>query len=170
MSMVLPILGWTLFGITILAGLALDLVGLFGNWVLLAAVAGAWLVTGFEHFSLWSVVGITLLALTGEGLEAIASSYGAKRFGGGKGAMLCALAGCLVGAVVGTPLMPIIGTVIGACLGAFLGAASYEFLLAEKAASQALWTGVGAALGRIAGMLAKLMVGVIILGVAALTF
>lgn len=170
MSMVLPILGWTLFGLAILAGLALDLVGLFGNWVLLAAVAGAWAFTGFEHFSLWSVIGITVLALTGEGLETFASGYGAKRFGGGKGAMLSALAGCLIGAVIGTPWFPIIGTLIGACLGAFLGAASYEYLLAEKAAHQALWTGLGAALGRVAGMLAKLVVGFIILGVTFLTY
>ena len=52
MTLFLAIVGWTLFSLAVLVGIALDLVGLFGNWVILGAVLIAWVVTGFEHFGL----------------------------------------------------------------------------------------------------------------------
>ena len=50
MSLALAIAGWAVFGLLVVVGLALDAVGLFGNWVILAAVAAAWIATGFSHF------------------------------------------------------------------------------------------------------------------------
>ena len=170
MDMALTITGWTLFGVAVATGLVLDLVGLFGNWVILGAVAAAWALTRFAHFTVWTLVILALLALAGEAIEMLASSYGAKRFGGGKGAMVAALVGCLAGAVVGTPWFPLVGTLLGACLGAFLAATAYEFVVVEKAASAALWTGLGAALGKVAGMFAKLLMGLAMLAAAAMTF
>ena len=66
MAIVLAIIGWGLFGLAVLAGLVLDLVGLFGNWVILAAVAGAWLATGFQHFGAGVLLGLAGLAVLGE--------------------------------------------------------------------------------------------------------
>ena len=170
MSMVLSILGWSVFGLAILAGLALDLVGLFGNWVILAAVGGAWALTGFEHFGGWTLLGLAALAALGEALEMASAGYGAAKFGGGKGTVAAAIAGCLLGAVAGTPWLPVIGTLAGACLGAFIGAASYEYLSLQRQAHTALWTGLGAALGKVAGIFAKVFVGIVMLCVAALAF
>ncbi len=170
MELALQIAGWSLFGLGILAGLALDLVGLFGNWVILGMVAAAWVLGGFEHFGLWALLGMAVLAALGEALEALAAGYGAARFGGGKGAALAALAGCIAGAVLGTPVFPLVGTLIGACAGAFAGAALYELVIVKKTADASLKTGFGAALGRMGGVAAKLIIGVLMLLVAWASF
>jgi uncharacterized protein YqgC (DUF456 family) len=167
---VLPVIGWVLFGLAILVGLILDLLGLFGNWVILGAVVVAWIVMGFEHFSIATIVILTILAIVGEIVEAAAAGFGAKKFGGTKGSMVAAVVGCILGAILGSPVFPILGTLAGACVGAFAGATLYEFLQAEKKAQHAAWAGLGAALGKVAGMLAKVVVGLIMLGVAAWTY
>ena len=41
MSLVVAFAGWTVFGVIVIAGLLLDLVGLFGNWLILGAVGAA---------------------------------------------------------------------------------------------------------------------------------
>lgn len=170
MSVVLAIIGWIFFALGITAGLLLDLVGLFGNWVILGTAVAAWLCTGFHHFGVWSLLSLAALAALGEVLEMIAAGYGAKKFGGGKGAMIASLVGCIVGAIVGTPWFPIVGTLIGACVGAFAGAALYELLIVKKTAGASIQTGVGAALGRIGGVIAKLVIGLAMLAVLAVGY
>ncbi len=168
----LTITGWSLFAVAVLVGLVLDLLGLFGNWIILGAVVIAWVATGFEHFGWVGLLFMTGLAVMGEVLETAAAGYGAAKFGGGRGTIISALIGCFAGAVLFTPLIPVplIGTVIGACLGSFLAAALYEYIQMERQAHQALWTGFGAALGKVGGIFAKLLVGVIMLVIAAMTF
>jgi uncharacterized protein YqgC (DUF456 family) len=170
MSIALAVIGWTLFGLAILAGLLLDLVGLFGNWVILGAVAIAWPATGFDHFGGWAVITLAALALFGEIVEMIAASFGAKKFGGSKGGAVAAMIGCIIGAIVASPMAPIIGTVIGACAGAFIAAALYEAAIMRKGIQGSVRIGFGAALGKIGGMLGKMLVGFLMLFVAALTF
>lgn len=170
MDMILGILGWTCFVLAIMAGLLLDLLGLFGNWIILGAAGIAWAATGFAVFSPWALLGMAGLAALGEVLELALAGFGARRFGGSKGSMVAALAGCIVGAVAGTPLFPVVGTLIGACAGAFGAAALYEYLQQDRSAQQALWTGLGAALGKVGGIFAKFLCGLVILGVAAATF
>ena len=170
MTVVLAALGWTLFAVAILAGLILDLVGLFGNWIILGAVAAAWAATGFTHFGGWGVLALAGLAVLGEALEMVAAGYGASKFGGSRGGTAASLVGCIVGGIVGTPWFPIVGTLAGACLGAFLAATGYEYIVMEKHARGALWTGLGAALGKMAGLFAKFLTGLVMLAVAAATF
>lgn len=166
----LATVGWIGFGLAVVVGLALDLVGLFGNWIILGAVAAAWALTGFTHFGWPAMLGLTGLAALGEILEAFAAGAGAKRFGGGRGAILSALAGGIAGAIVATPVMPLAGTVVGACAGAFAAAAAHEILLMRRHPREAAWTGFGAALGRIGGLIAKLAMGIGMLIIAAVTY
>ena len=170
MACVLGVVGWVCFGLAIIVGLLLNLVGLFGNWVILGAVGSAWVLTGFLHFGVWSMLGMLLLAVLGELLEMLAAGYGASRFGGGRGAAAASLAGCVAGAILATPWFPLIGTLAGAILGAFTGALVYEVLIGKKTAGASLRTGMGAALGRIGGTAAKLAVGFVMLVLAALTY
>ena len=170
MSTALVIVGWVVFGVVVLLGLALDLVGLFGNWVILVALGAVWAITGFEHFGIGVMAVLLGLAVLGEVIEAAAAGFGASRFGGSRGAVVSAVLGCIVGAIVGTPWFPIVGTLAGACLGAFVGATAHEVLLMRRDAEAAAWAGFGAALGKVAGMLAKLLVGVVMLCIAALTY
>jgi hypothetical protein len=158
---ILVALGWTLFVLVIIAGLLLDLVGLFGNWLILGAAAAVWLISRFEIFGVWLLLFLLVMAVAGEIIEAVASGYGASRYGGGKGAMVAAVVGCIVGAILGTPWMPLIGTLLGACLGAFIGATAYELAVVRKDLNTSMRTGFGAALGKVAGMLGKLFVGVL---------
>ena len=162
------ILGWILFGLVIAAGIVLNFLGLFGNWLILAAIATVAAISGFEHFGVTALVILLVLAILGEILEALASGAGAAKFGGGKGAMVASVIGCIVGAIAGTPLIPIpiIGTVIGACLGAFLGAAGYEYSRQNKDLEGAVKVGIGAALGKVAGIFAKSFIGFAMLGIA----
>lgn len=170
MTAILGVVGWTVFGLAILAGLVLDLVGLFGNWVILGTVATAWALSGFTHFGILSLILMTLLAAAGEVLETLLAGYGAKKFGGSKGSMVAALVGAIGGAILGTPMLPIIGTLVGACVGAFAAAAFYEYVQHEKSVDASLKTGFGAAVGKIGGLFAKLICGFAILFIAYVAF
>ena len=170
MHLALQFIGWTGFGVAVVLGLALNLVGLFGNWVILGAVGVLWAVTGFQHFGPWPLVVMLGLAILGEVIETGAASYGAVRGGGRRGAAVAALIGCLAGSVLGTPWFPIIGTVLGGCAGAFAGALAHEMLLERRQVRPALRTGLGAALGKIGGIFAKFAIGLLILALAALTY
>ena len=170
MSAAIAILGWITFYLAILVGLALDLIGLFGNWIILLALLGLWWATGFVHFGTAAIIAFVALAVLGEVIEAIAAAYGATKFGGSKGSAVAALVGTIAGGIFGTPWFPIVGTVIGACLGAFVAAAAYEYLLMERRAHGAAWTGLGAALGKVAGLMAKAFVGLAILFIAAISY
>jgi uncharacterized protein YqgC (DUF456 family) len=170
MATTMLILAWVLFSLCIVAGLLLDLVGLFGNWVILLGAVAFWGMTGLEHFGFWGLGGMLLFAVIGEVLETALAGYGAKKFGGSKGSIVAALVGCLVGSVVGTPLFPIIGTLIGAVLGAFAFAAGYEYIQFRQGVGMAAKVGVGAALGKIGGLIAKFACGVAMLGAAFFTY
>lgn len=170
MELALAIIGWTLFGLAIAVGMALNLVGLFGNWVILPAAVAAYFLTGMEHFTIGGLVLALIFAIIGELIEALASAWGAARFGGGKGSATAAIAGCILGGIFGTPWFPLVGTLVGACLGAFAAAALWEYIRLERTMDAAVWTGVGAAVGRVAGLLAKFCMGLAILAVLALTF
>jgi uncharacterized protein YqgC (DUF456 family) len=162
--------GWSTFALAILVGLCLDLVGLFGNWIILGAVAIAWVATGFDHFGIFGLIFMVGFAILGEVLETALAGYGAKKFGGSKGSMIAALVGCIAGAILGTPVFFIVGTLLGACLGAFAGAALYEYIQMQKTHQEALWTGVGAAVGKVGGLFAKLFCGIAMLLIAFLTY
>jgi len=170
LSTTLAVLGWTAFGLAVLGGIALNMLGLFGNWVILLAVGVVAAVSGFEHFDGWTLPILVVLAALGEAVEFFAAGAGTARYGGGKGAMVAAVVGTIVGAIIGSPFMLIIGTIIGACVGAFAFAALYEISVSRKRLEAAARAGYGAALGKIAGMFAKTMVGFVMLFVAFLNY
>lgn len=168
MDTALVILGWTGFVVTVLVGIALNAIGLFGNWLILGAIAAAWVLSDFAYFGPWALAIGLVLAILGEVLEAMAASYGAARFGGSrdKKAMFLVIVGCILGGIFGTPWFPIVGTLAGACLGAFLAATLYEYVVMEKQAGPSMHVGIGAVLGRVGGLFAKMFMGFAILAVA----
>jgi uncharacterized protein YqgC (DUF456 family) len=170
MTLALSIMGWSVFGVTVLIALALNVVGLFGNWLILIALGGAWMAYGFEPFGWMGITAFVAFAVIGEVLETAFAGYGARKFGGSKGAMVAALVGCILGAVAGTPLFPILGTLLGACVGAFVGAAIYEYLKHDAGVEKSLWVGTGAALGKVGGMVAKFTCGLLMLVTAWVTW
>ncbi len=144
------------------------LFGIPGNWLIVLFGAGyAYFLPPELHPRLtWGAVGAVLaLALVGELLEALASAAGAKKLGGSRRGMLMSIAGgavgSIVGAVIGVPV-PVIGSLIaalgGAVVGAFIGAYWGE-QWAGRTHEDRVQIGKAAAVGRLAGTLAKMATG-----------
>jgi uncharacterized protein YqgC (DUF456 family) len=142
--------------------LALDLLGLPGNWLMVAGtLLTAWLVP--EMFSVWTLVAIVILAAAGEVLELLSGSLGARKGGAGRRGAMGALLGGFIGAIVGTFLIPVpvLGSLIGACGGACLGAWGLE-LSGGSDIRASLRAGFGAGVGRAFGTVIKLAVGLLL--------
>jgi uncharacterized protein len=147
------------------------LVNLPGTWLMVLVTALLkWWQLAYVQVS-WTVLLVAAgLVVLGEVLEFVLGAAGSRRAGGSTRAAALAIVGSLVGGIVGTALpVPLVGTLIGACLGAFAGS-----MLGDVWAGRLLFpsfeAGLGAAVGRFWGTVAKLAVGaiiVIILAVAA---
>jgi uncharacterized protein YqgC (DUF456 family) len=162
--------------VALAAAAALNVVSLPGNW-LIAAMCGlfAWLVHGDNGQGMsWFVVGLLVcLAGAGEVAEMLAGSAGAARRGASRRGMMMSLVGSFVGSIagafVGLPI-PIVGSAvaamlfgaIGAFVGAFLGERAEERSLGER-----MSIGSAALVGRVLGTASKLLVGVVMVVVAA---
>lgn len=99
---------------------------------------------------------LTALALLSQGLDSLASIFGARKYGatrwGMAGALLGAVAGALLGGVPGL----VLGPFCGACLGE---------LLFGKRLPEALRTGYGTLIGLLAGTLGQLIVALVMAGI-----
>ena len=156
--------------ILLICGWLATLIGMPGNWLMLAAISAFtyWVVP--EHGAgAWSyTLSAAILALIGEVVEFCASAAGLAKGGSKRGAalaMIGALIGSLVGAALGLPV-PLIGSVIGivlcSALGAMVGAVLGEVW---KGKNLGLSVAIGRAAfwGRLIGTGAKLICGSIIL-------
>jgi uncharacterized protein YqgC (DUF456 family) len=169
-----------LFVLAVLVFWSLNLIGLPGNWMIVAAtILYAWLIVGGGSGNLrWAIVGIVAsLAVVGEIVELGASATGVRRVGGSRRGAVVALIGSVVGAMtglfVGVPI-PVVGSVVAALLfaglGALLGAMLGE-LSGGKSLADSWKIGQAAFLGRLFGTLAKALIGAVMAGVAiALAF
>jgi len=148
--------------LVIVAGLIINLIGLPGLWLVVAAVIGyAWL-TGWAYVGWKILAALVVMGIVAEVVELLAGSAGARAAGASKRGAVGAIIGALVGGVVGSAVLFLIGTIIGAVVGAFVGAAIIEVVLG-KSLEQSARIGFGAAKGRVWGMAAKTGVGVAML-------
>lgn len=161
--------------LTLGVGWLLTLIGMPGNWLMVAAVAlFAWLVPEDSTLQIgWMPVAVlAALAAVGELLEFLAGALGVAKAGGSKRGAALALIGSVVGGVVGVvvglpvPLIgPILAAVVFAGLGAMVGA-----VLGEQWKGRGLdesWrVGKGAFWGRLLGTAAKIIIGSVIFVVA----
>ena len=119
--------------------------------ILAAAVIHQIMVPEGKSLGWWNVGALLLLTILSYGVELAAGYLGAKRFGatkwGGFGAMIGALVGLF---------FPFPGLLIGPILGAVAG----ELLAGKRlvSAGRADW---GTLLGNLAGMIAKLSIGLV---------
>jgi uncharacterized protein YqgC (DUF456 family) len=164
-----------LFVLAVLVFWALNLLGMPGNWLIVAAtVLYVWLSTSPGGGGLrWTAVAVIIgLALIGELVEFAASATGVKRAGGGRPAAVLALVGSVAGAVaglfVGIPI-PVVGSVIAALVFAGLGAlggAMLGELWTGRTWSDSFRVGHAAFWGRLFGTLAKTLIGGAMAGIA----
>ncbi len=166
---------WLLYialAFTLVFGLFLNIIGLPGLWLMVAAHAAyAW--ATWPRYAGWeSLIAMLVLALLAELAEFLAGAAGSKGAGGTYRSAGGAILGGIVGAIVGQIFIPIpvVGAILGACLGSFAGAASLEstHLKQDVETTTMHWqragrVGWGAFKGRLAGILLKSAFGIVML-------
>ncbi|MGO9831759.1 MAG: DUF456 family protein [Myxococcaceae bacterium] len=152
-------LGWAL-------SLLLLAVGFLGVW--LPAVPGLPLMAlgAFIHkllvpgvLSWWTVGIFAAVAALGFGVDFAATALASRRAGATKAGVWGAVVGGLLGLFFGLP---------GLLLGPVLGAAAGELVLSRRSPAAAVKSGLGAALGVLAGSLGKGLLGLLLLVLFAL--
>jgi hypothetical protein len=152
----------------LLACLVLTLFGLPGNWliVVITAVYACLRPAGSAAAIGWKSVAILLvIAIAGEVVELSAATVGTAKAGGSRRgaalALICSIVGAIVGMFIGIPV-PLVGSILGALLFAGVGALAGA-MLGELWAGKdwyASWQiGKAAFRGRLAGTLAKICLG-----------
>jgi hypothetical protein len=123
-------------------------------FVLAGIVLGAW-IDDFNRVGTTSVIVVSVLAVLALALDFVAGLAGAKRVGASSqaiiGAALGTLAGLLLG-VVGVLFMPLVGAAVG------------EYM-AKRDERRALAVGVATWLGMMAGLVAKVVITFMMVGV-----
>jgi uncharacterized protein YqgC (DUF456 family) len=163
----MDVLAATLLVLVLVGGWLLQLVGLPGNWLIVAAAAlYAWLVGPDASTALgWpTVIAVLLLAVLGEVIEFAAGALGVTTVGGSRRGALLAIVGSIVGGVVGLVVgvpIPLIGQLVAAIvfggLGALAGAVVGETWKGRDL-DASLEIGKAAFIGRLLGTAAKMIV------------
>lgn len=108
----------------------------------------------FEHVGPWTLVVLALLAGLTYAADFVASAFGAKKFGASRKAVIGATIGAVVGLFFGIP---------GILLGPFIGAVVGE-LSEHPDLLKAGHAGLGATLGLVLGMAAKMSLALTMVG------
>lgn len=152
---------WILCAALIVAGLAGTVLPVLPGTVLVwgGIVLGAW-IDDFQRVGTTTLVVVTVLAALAWVLDYVAGLLGARKAGASRQALLGAAIGTVVGlfmGVVGVLFMPLVGAALG------------EYL-AQKDQTRAVRVGVATWLGIMLGLLAKVVLAFVMVGlfVAAL--
>lgn len=149
-------------------------------------VPGNWLIVAFSAIFAFAVpaeagrgigwfgVGVLAgLALLGEVVEFAAGAAGAGKLGGSRRGMILAIMGTMIGSIGGAfvslpvPLIgPIVGALVGGAAGAFAGAWAGE-IWKGRGWQEGFEIGKGALVGRLLGTAGKLVIGALMVVIAA---
>jgi len=148
-------LWWTLTILLMLIGLVGTIVPLLpGTTFILAAAIGHHLLLPAQSVGWWTIGGLTVLAVLSYIVDFISGAMGAKYFG----ATRWGAVGGIVGAIVGI-FFGLIGIFVGPLIGVLVGE-----LLGGKGVLPAGKSTWGTLLGTTAGVVAKLGIGVVMIG------
>ena len=147
---------WILCAALILLGLAGTVLPVLPGTVLVwsGIVLGAW-IDDFTRVSVTTVVAISVLAVLAWGLDYVAGLLGAKKAGASNQALVGAAVGTVVGlfmGVVGVLFMPLVGAAVG------------EYL-AQRDQTRAMKVGLATWIGIMVGLIAKVVLAFIMVGV-----
>lgn len=147
---------WILCATLILLGLAGTVLPVLPGTVLVwgGILLGAW-IDDFTRVGVPTVVVVSVLAVLAWGLDYVAGLMGAKKVGASKLAFL--------GAAVGTVLGLFMG-LVGVLFMPLIGAAAGEYL-ARKDQARAIKVGVATWVGIMVGLIAKVVLAFIMVGV-----
>jgi uncharacterized protein YqgC (DUF456 family) len=131
-----------------------------GTTIILAGAVIHRIMLGPEKGIGWhSLVALVLLTLATYALDFLSGYFGAKYFGATKWGMFGAALGAIIGILFG-----IIGLLVGPVIGAIVG----EFIAGKRMidAGRAGW---GSLLGNLGGMIAKLLIGLVMITIFLMT-
>jgi uncharacterized protein YqgC (DUF456 family) len=158
----------------LLASWMLTLLGMPGNWLMVAATATYVYFVPTESSAAigWKVVvALLVLAVLGEVVELVTGAVGVAKAGGSRRGALMALAGSAIGSIVGIFVglpIPLIGSIVAVVLFAGLGAMAGAILgetwagrdanTSWRIAKLAFW-------GRLLGTLGKIILGAMMIAI-----
>ena len=154
----LPLMGFVAAWVVTACLLMLGLVGtlvpfLPGHLILFFAAVGHWLMLRQDSGVEWlTLVVLGFLLISSQVFEFLSGAAGTRWFGGTR----WGAAGALIGGMVGIFFIP-----FGLILGPLIGSMFCEFVFAKKEVRPATISGVGSVLGTVAGMVVKIIVGVL---------
>ena len=118
---------WIVLGVMGIGVIGATVPGLPGSSIILLAILGWSIVTGFAEIGLPMILIFTILILSA-GVEYLALYFGAKQAGGSKWCQYGAIIGMVMGFVGLLPLLPLGGPLVGVLVGAVLGGFMGEYL------------------------------------------
>ena len=163
----MDLLGALLLVVVTAVGWFLQLLGLAGNWLILAAavVYSWWLPPeGRTAIGIGTLCTLLALAIAGEVVEFAAGAAGVAKVGGSRRSAVLALAGSVVGGIVGLFVgvpIPVVGSLVAAVFFAAAGAMTGAILgetWKGRDFDHSLEVGKGAFIGRVLGTLAKMII------------
>lgn len=158
-------IGLTVFVLVLFLGIFITVLGLPGTVLIVFDVVAYALVTGFARIGFTVILILVVMAVVAELLDFGLSVVGAVRFGSSRAGAWAALIGSLAGAVLLTPFLMGLGTLIGFFLGGGMAVFATEMFRRRKL-KPALRAGVGAMLGRTAGIAVKGVLSVVMAAIA----
>ena len=157
--MLITVLLWSLAVLLVLAGIAgLVFPALPGAPLLFAGLLVAAWAEDFAYVGFKTLSALAVMAALSYAIDFLAGVFGARRYGASPRAMAGAALGALLGIFLG---------LFGVLLGPFVGAALGE-LSARRGLSQAGRAGIGATVGLLLGIAAKLALAFAMLGLFVL--
>ena len=147
-----------LFYIYLFLVLALNAIGLPGNWILVGTALLVTLIPGFIELSWPWFLACAGFAVLGEIIEALLGLVVVARKGGTRWGVIGSFLGGILGVVLGSSIAPPFGGVLLGFAGAFVGAVAGEYLR-EQHTESALRIGFWAFVGRSLAILGKIAAG-----------
>jgi len=153
-------------------GIFLAALQLPGTWLILAAAVGFDACHHFIRIGWKWLVALAVVALVAEVADSLFAIAFARRAGASRRAAIGALIGGFAGMFLFSLPMPVIGTIAGGVIGCFVGAFLAELTHPDSALDTAdrlstgARSGLGAAIGRIAGLIVKLAAAFVLAGAA----
>ena len=142
------------FLVIIIASMLSNFFGIPGNLLILFNSFIYAVVTNFENISFPFIVTLLLIVLLVEFLEYVLIIVSARRYGASKWGITGSIVGGIGGAISGAFVTPVLGAIIGSIIGVFLGATVLEFLKSYSL-REALYSGIGAFIGKLGGLSVK---------------